>query len=130
MKECSCCHELKPLSEFHYQNKAEGKRCAMCRSCKNAKARSEYWAHPEASRKAEQIYRLKNLDAIRARKRAQYWDNVEEERAKARERARKAREAESELPPEERERARSIRAAKQHQYYIRRKARLLRGDCL
>ena len=128
MKKCSRCGEVKPIEEFHYQNKAKGRRSSWCRDCKNARSRENYWAHPETSRKVCRLYRLSNLDAIQERDRAKYWANVDEERAKARERYWRAKEAEAKLPPEEREKIRRKRAAAQHRQYLNRKARIWEGE--
>ena len=128
VKKCSRCGKVKPVEEFHYQKKAEGKRCAMCRDCKNEKSRANYWAHPETSRKACRLYRLNNLDEIKERDRERYLANIDEERAKARARYWRAKEAEAKMPPEEREKVRAKRAAAQHRQYLKRKARILRGE--
>lgn len=45
MKECTKCHELKPLDEFH--NRREGKKASQCKTCVNTRSR------PEVNRRAK-----------------------------------------------------------------------------
>ena len=128
VKMCSRCGKVKPVEEFHWKNKAKGTRSSWCRDCKNERSRANYWAHPETSRKVCRLYRLNNIEAIRERDRERYRRNPEPQRERSRKRAERLREIEAQMPPEEREKARKKRAAEQHRQYIKRKARLLRGE--
>lgn len=50
MKQCSKCREIKPVSEFPYQNKATGKLMAHCKSCRKLYQKSFRWKDIEKTR--------------------------------------------------------------------------------
>ena len=52
MKVCTKCNEEKPLDDFHFAKKAEGKRSSWCKSCKQAYESEYYRNNP---RRREQI---------------------------------------------------------------------------
>jgi len=47
MKICTCCGKLKPDSEFHWRNKALGKKRGYCRECQSDKPRMWYEENSE-----------------------------------------------------------------------------------
>lgn len=63
-KECSKCHEEKPLDEFHWKDKAKGKRNSYCNVCTTAYGREHYRKHNDRERPrriAHEKIRIGNL---------------------------------------------------------------------
>ena len=94
MKECNTCHKVKPVEAFHFINKAKGIRNGQGADCKNAASRLTRKLHPEAVRLYNRAYWMNNpdkRDAMNAKRREAYWEDVEASRAAHNERNRKRR---------------------------------------
>ncbi len=96
MRECTVCHQVKPLEAFHFKDKAKGTRTAACAECRNAKARADREKDPDAYRRYSRAYWKNNPEyRFRAnlRKQADYWENHERELQRNRDNYRKRKEA-------------------------------------
>ncbi|GAA1768334.1 hypothetical protein [Nonomuraea bangladeshensis] len=59
-RECSQCHETKPLPDFYARKRGKGGRSSKCKTCENARQRAAYQERVERKRAAYQA-RKKNL---------------------------------------------------------------------
>lgn len=94
MKECTVCHQVKPLEAFHFKNKAKGTRCSACAECRNARSRAERAKDPDATRRYYRAYWKNNPDfrlRENLRKQVKYWANHERELQRNKENYRKRR---------------------------------------
>src|SRR5690349_10575214 len=63
MKKCSRCQEMKPNSEFSFQNKSLGKLMSACKNCMNFQQREFRRLHPEEVHKIDKESYQRNREA-------------------------------------------------------------------
>ena len=76
-KECYCCHEIKPVSEF---SKDKGKKdgfCSKCKECRKQYSKQYYEDNAEAVRERHKQYYEDNAEAMRQYSKQYYEDNAE-----------------------------------------------------
>lgn len=64
-KVCSKCKEEKPLSEFHFRNKAKGKRNSCCRQCVTKYSKEYYHQNIEREHPRRMRYNRKRYAELR-----------------------------------------------------------------
>lgn len=61
MKQCTVCHEVKPLDDFHRNARSKDGRDHRCRACKSIRSKAHYHGDPE--RKERRIASVKAYQA-------------------------------------------------------------------
>lgn len=110
-KWCRRCQRWRPREEFHVDRKASDGLMGCCKVCNRARVRA--WRRKrrkalEDNRAAVARYRAKNRDALNAKNRERYRENLEANRAKERARWHR-RVAEGKVSPKD---ARKVKARK------------------
>jgi hypothetical protein len=73
---CYSCSETKPLDLFGKDASRANGRCSICRSCKNARARTGYVKHPAPSRMGAFLVPTRDGDKKQARHRVNHRVDV------------------------------------------------------
>ena len=64
-KECSCCHEIKSVSEFHKCERAKDGLSSRCKKCRNENNKEYYQENKDEINKKHKKYRQENPDYFR-----------------------------------------------------------------
>ena len=70
MKCCGQCKAILPVAQFHFKNRARGRRQASCKDCQNTYSRNHYAKHP----RQYSAYHHANTARYRARNRAMVYE--------------------------------------------------------
>lgn len=72
LKECRCCHIVKPLSEFSTKRAAKDGKDCYCKQCNREKAAKYRREHPERVKEIALKTRIKNRERLRQRNKEFY----------------------------------------------------------
>jgi hypothetical protein len=84
MKQCSLCHEIKDLTDFHRRAKAADGRQSRCKACVKQFDAERYGRDHEHMNRVRREHHHANREAECERMRGWYANNRESEQARAR----------------------------------------------
>ena len=79
-KECSCCYEIKPASEFSKNKRNIDGLQLKCKECSKKRHQEYYQDNKDKIKEKSKKYSQKNKDRIKEKKRKYYQENKEKKR--------------------------------------------------